>query len=230
MAKLQQYVQEPVNALTHLAGAVGSVVGLVFLIMFSRGDLPKMISLIVYGSSMIVLFTASALYHGATFVGQRGRMWLNRFDHMAIFLLIAGTYTAVVYNLYPFPLNWIVLLLIWPAAIVGCIFKLLSQRIHGFYNTVIYMVMAWGGVLSFWFAWDVLALVPWHGLLLLVLGGLIYSAGFVIYYSERPDPFPNVFGHHEIWHLFVLGGSLSHFLFILFYIARESVVVALGTG
>jgi hemolysin III len=208
---------EPVSTLTHLAGAIAALVGMVWLALLTRDEPGKMLSLIVYGLSMVALFSASSLFH-AVILEPAQRMVLNRLDHMAIFLLIAGTYTPIVYNLFPKSWRWAVLGGIWLVALCGMAYKLFSRRIHGFFNASIYPVLSWGGAVPAILAYRVKSVVPLDGVALLFLGGLIYSVGFLIYYRQRPDPWPEVFGHHEIWHLFVLGGSLCHFLFMLFYV------------
>lgn len=176
-----------------------------------------MLSLLVYGFSLIVLFGASTLLHGLR-VSERWHTWLNRFDHMAIFLLIAGTYTPIVANLFPPRWRAPVLAAVWVVAGTGMIFKLLSARIHGFFNVSIYMILGWGGAVPLALSLQIVPVIGRSGLFLLLLGGLIYSAGFVIYYLEHPNPWPGRLGHHEIWHLFVIGGSLCHYLFMLYHV------------
>ena len=214
MKILKQYLHEPVNTITHLMGAVASLVGLIVLLILTFEERPKMVTLLIYGLSMIALFTASSLFHGIK-AKPRHRFWLNRLDHMAIFLLIAGTYTPVAYNLFTGWWRWGTLSLVWLVTTAGMGYKLLSRRIHGFFNVGIYLFLSWGIGLPVLLFTDLIHIVPGWGLLLMALSGLIYSLGFIIYYTERPDPWPKVFGHHEIWHLFVMGGTLCHFLFML---------------
>ncbi|MDX1687786.1 MAG: hemolysin III family protein [Candidatus Promineifilaceae bacterium] len=217
MATLEQLLHEPLSALLHLLGALFALPGLALLLAMSRHDAGRLISLMVYGFSLVSLYGASTLLHGLK-VPPRLHNWLNRLDHMAIFFLIAGTYTPIVYNLFPSRWRWPVLVAVWGIAFVGMAYKLTSMRIHGFFNVSVYMILGWGA-LPLALALRLLPIISPAGLGLLLLGGLIYSAGFVIYYLEWPDPWPNVFGHHEIWHLFVLGGSLCHYLFMLLFVA-----------
>lgn len=176
-----------------------------------------MLSLVIYGLSMTFLFMASSLLHGAK-LSKKNRMRLNRLDHAAIFIMIAGVYTPIVYNLFPQNWRWPTLAGYWLVAVGGMLYKTQSRRIHGALNRTIYPILSWGGVIPAVFAWQIRPLVSFNGLGLLLLGGLIYTAGFVIYYRKQPDPWPNVLGHHEIWHLCVLAGSFCHFLFMLLYI------------
>jgi hemolysin III len=213
----RQRLLEPVNALTHMVGALAALAGLLLLVALTYEDIPKMVSLVIYGLSMIFLFTASSLLHGIVLPTGR-RMWLNRLDHVAIFLLIAGTYTPIVYNLFPAGYRWWVLAAIWSIALIGILFKLFSRGIHGFFNASVYPVMAWAGLLPALLAYRDEPLVPLSGLALLLLGGLIFMAGFVVYYRRQPDPWPTVFGHHEIWHLLVMAGVFCHYIFMLLYV------------
>lgn len=217
MTWLERLFLEPINAVTHLLAALLALPGLAWLLILTRHDPGKMLALLVYGISLTVLFGASALLHGLK-VGDRWRMWLNRFDHMAIFLLIAGTYTPIVHTFFPQSWRLAVLAGVWLVAGLGMFYKLASVRIHGFFNVSIYMILGWGGVLPLTLATGAAPAIGRDGLLLLLLGGLIYSAGFVIYYVRRPDPWPGRFGHHEIWHLFVIAGSLCHYLFMLYHV------------
>ena len=213
----RQRLLEPVNALTHMVGALAALAGMLLLGALTYDDVPKMVSLVIYGLSMVFLFTASSLLHGIVLPEHR-RMWLNRLDHVAIFILIAGTYTPIVYNLFPAGYRWWVLAAIWSVALIGILFKLFSRGIHGFIHASIYPAMAWAGVLPALLAYRVEPLVPLAGLALLLLGGLIFMAGFVVYYRKQPDPWPAVFGHHEIWHLLVMAGVFCHFIFMLLFV------------
>ena len=217
MATLERFFLEPLSTVTHLVAGIFSLAGLGFLLLLTRHEPEKMLSLLVYGVSLILLFAASTLLHGIR-APDRVRMWFNRFDHMAIFFVIAGTYTPIVYNLFPHTWRRPILIFIWGVAAAGMAYKLTSARIHGFFNVSVYLILSWGGVVPLLLALQLAPILARAGLGLLLLGGLIYTSGFVVYYLERPDPWPRVFGHHEIWHLFVIGGSLCHYLFMLLYV------------
>lgn len=213
MKTLEKYLYEPMNALTHFVGLVGSIFGLWLLLRATWGETGKSISLAVYGLSMIVLFSASTLLHGLR-TTPKIHYRLNRLDHAAIFLVIAGTYTPILYNLFSDPWRWRILTAVWLIAIVGIAFKLFSLKIHSFFNASIYLIISWGGALPLALTTNLIHRIPHSGLLLLLIGGCIYSLGFIIYYLEKPDPWPGWLGHHELWHVFVLGGSFCHFLFM----------------
>ena len=218
MEHLEQYLNEPFSALSHLVGSAAALVGTVWLLWLAWGSWGKVVTLLIYGLTTFVMFVASSLLHG---VKPRPQLQyrLNRLDHVAIFLVIAGTYTPIAHTFFPLPWRWLMLGIVWLAALVGISFKLLSRRIHGFLNATIYIILSWGAASPLLLAEDGWHWIPTEGLMLLLLGGAIYSVGFVVYYRRWPDPWPKRFGHHEIWHLFVLGGSLCHFLFMWQYVA-----------
>jgi len=223
MKRIIQRLHEPASTLTHVLGGFASLLGTAWLVWLAWGQWSKVWLLLIYGLSMTVMYSASSLLHGVK-AHPSLQFQLNRLDHMSIFLVIAGTYTPIVYTFFPESWRWPVLFIIWLAALVGMVYKLISRRIHGFMNASIYLIITWGGALPLLLAGNAARWLPFDGLLLLLLGGLIYSVGFVIYYLRWPDPWPDLFGHHEIWHLFVLGGSLCHFLFMLKYVALSPTV------
>lgn len=214
IARLETILNEPLSALTHGAACLLAVLGTAILVALTRHETGKMLSLLVYGVSLAGLFAASSLFHGLR-VGNGARRWLHRADHMAIFILIAGSYTPVVYNFVRQPERWAILLAVWAVALLGVMYKLFSARIEGFFNVIIYVLLAWGGAIPLVVFLQPSALLSGPGQALLLVGGLIYSGGFIIYYRKQPDPWPRVFGHHEIWHLCVIGGSLCHYFFML---------------
>lgn len=217
MKTLERLLHEPMSTLTHLFGALASLVGLILLLSVTWNQPGKLVSVAIYGTSMVILYSASTLFHGAK-VSEETRMWFNRVDHMAIFLLIAGTYTPIVYTITYGSLRGWILGGVWAVTLACIAYKLFSPRIHGFFNVTMYVILSWGSAIPLLVLFDITLKIPLTGWLWLLTGGLIYSVGFITYYFQRPDPWPGVFGHHEVWHLFVLGGSLCHFLFILWYI------------
>jgi hemolysin III len=217
-AGLRRYLLEPASSLTHAAAALAALLGAIWLIYLTWGQPAKMVTMAIYGLSMILLFSASALLHGVRLPEHR-RMGLNRLDHAAIFLLIAGTYTPIVYNLFPAEWGRPLLVGIWLLSLIGMAYKLFSRRIHGFFNASVYPLLAWAGVVPAFLAYRVEPFVHRGGLVPLFLGGLIYMLGFVVYYWHWPDPWPDVFGHHEIWHVLVMAGSACHFTFMALYVA-----------
>jgi hemolysin III len=214
---LKNRLLEPWSSLTHLTGALASLIGTALLVFLTWGDWPKAVPLAIYGASMVVLYATSTLFHGWKLPEER-RMWLNRLDHVVIFLLIAGTYTPIVVTFFPEQWRPWVLGIIWLFAVLGMVYKLVARRIHGLINAGIYPVLSWAGVVPAALAYHSRPFLPPGGLGLLLIGGLVYMVGFVVYYFKWPDPWPQTFGHHELWHLFVMGGSLCHFLFMLLFV------------
>ncbi len=206
-------LREPINSLTHLAGALLSVVGLIVLLVLTRGHPLRMVSVAVYGVSLILLYSASTLHHGVH-ANQRWRKWLKIFDHAAIYVLIAGTYTPITLIALQgerAAWGWSLFGVAWGFALLGLVFKLVWLEAPRFLSTGLYLLMGWLAVI---------AIVPLSrelstaGFVGLVAGGAFYSVGAVIYALKRPNWFKH-FGYHELWHLFVLAGSISHFVMVV---------------
>ncbi len=204
--------REPVSGFTHLAGALLGVGGLAWLISRTADDPARMLSMLVYGISLILLYSASAalhLVHGS----PRTLLWLKRFDHAAIYALIAGTYTPLCFNLLTGGWRWGLLGGIWALAVLGIVFKLFFLQEAGHLSTFFYVGM---GSLALIALPKWLDLLPLGALWLVSGGGLLYIVGAFIFAVERPNFHPH-FGFHEVWHLFVLGGSALHFAAVLLY-------------
>ncbi len=211
---MMERFREPVNGFTHLAGAVLGALGLVLLVSLTHDDTAKMISIIVYGISMIVLYLASTTFHLVK-GSERVVFFLRRVDHAAIYVMIAGTYTPILYNVLNGTWRWGLLILVWTLAVVGIIYKLAFLRGNrNHLSTFLYVCMGWLGVLVFPKA---LELMQPGAVALIVGGGVVYSLGAIIFALERPN-LHRYFGHHELWHIFVLAGSALHYLAILLYI------------
>ncbi len=208
-------MREPVNGLTHLGAALGAMAGLVVLLVVGRDNLAKQLSLLVYGGSLIFMLTASGCYHLIR-TSPRRQQLLRKVDHSSIFVLIAGTYTPICFNLFTGFWNWGMLALIWFLALVGTISKIFIIQTPRWFTTAVYLVMGWLGLIALP---EILAVLPPGALFWLVLGGVVFTLGAVVYATKTLDFFPQVFGFHEVWHLFVIGGCLCHFIFILAYVA-----------
>ncbi len=214
---LYRLLREPVNSLTHLVGALLAVAGLVVLVVLSRGDPWRVVTFTVYGTSLVLSFSASALLHGLH-VGQRGQRVLRTLDHAAIFLLIAGTYTPVTLitlRAYDPAWAWSLFAVVWLLALAGVLFKLFWLGAPRWLSTGIYLLLGWLVMIAIV---PLVRALPPGGLAWLAVGGLFYSVGAVIYATRKPDLMPKVFGYHELWHLFVLAGSASHFVMMLLYV------------
>jgi hemolysin III len=208
-------MREPVNGLTHYIAALAAVIGLVVLLTISRGDFFRQETLLVYGSSLVLMLMSSASYH--LIKGSPRRMQLLRkIDHSSIFILIAGTYTPICSNLMTGFWQWGMLFVVWTLALIGAFSKILLINTPRWFTASVYLVMGWLGLLA---ANEVLAALPPGALLLLILGGLAFTFGAIVYITKTMDFVPGVFGFHEVWHIFVIAGCLCHFTLMLLYVA-----------
>jgi len=215
--RLSRYLREPVNSLTHFVGILLSIVGLVVLVVLSEGEPWRTVSFAVYGATLILLYTASTLLHSLR-VGARGERFLRTFDHAAIFALIAGSYTPITLVTLQegsAAWGWVLFGVVWGVALLGIVFKLVWLEAPRWLSTGLYLLMGWLAVVAIV---PIVQALPLGGVFWLVLGGLFYSVGAVIYGLKRPNLVPGVLGYHELWHLFVLAGSLSHFMMMLLYV------------
>jgi hemolysin III len=206
---------DPFSCYSHLLGVALAIAGLVVLVAISRDDPWRVVGFSIYGASLVLLYLASTVYHWLL-VPIAQRKWLNRVDHVAIFLLIAGTYTPVCLVTLRGGWGWTMFGIVWTAAVAGTAIKLCFRSLPRWVSASIYVAMGWTAVVA------VVPLVhafPLQALAWLLAGGLLYTTGAVVYATRRPNPFPRVFGFHEIFHVFVLAGSVAHFVFMLRWVA-----------
>ena len=206
-----KHIREPVNSLTHWAAAILALIGLIALLLVGWGTPAKVVSLAIYGASLIFLFSASATYHT---VNRKDRVLevFRKVDHAAIFLLIAGTYTPFCVNAFTGFWQWGLLSIIWSLALIGVLVKVFYVNSPRWLNAGIYVVMGWLGILG---AGQVLTNLPVWVISWLVAGGVIYTLGAIVYSTKIFDFFPGVFGFHEIWHIFVILAAAAHFVAVL---------------
>lgn len=205
-------MKEPVNTLTHLAGAVLSVAALVWMIIkgVSNGSVLQTVSAVIFGFSLIALYTASTVYHWVP-SSENLHAILRRVDHSMIYILIAGTYTPVCLLALKGVMGWTLFGVVWGLAIVGIIMKLVWFNAPRWLYTSFYLILGW---MAIFFIVPLYKALPLEGFIWLVTGGLLYSVGSIIYATKSKHLQFSVFGFHEIFHMFVLGGSFSHFLMI----------------
>ncbi|PKO09420.1 MAG: hypothetical protein CVU40_08945 [Chloroflexi bacterium HGW-Chloroflexi-2] len=215
MDTLNSKFREPISAITHLVAASISFIGLIILIVLGWGDFQKIIPFSIYGISLILMFTASGTYH---MVIARDSIILNlrKLDHSAIYLLIAGTYTPICVYFFNGFWQYGMLILIWSLAIIGIVVKLFVINAPRWINAGVYLIMGWLAIMGIQ---EILRTMPTAAIIWLVLGGLFYSVGAIIYITKFLDFFPGKFGFHEVWHIFVILGALSHYFVILKFIA-----------
>ncbi len=203
---------EVLNTVTHMVGAVFSLLGMVLLIALSaaRGEPWKIASFSIYGLSLLVLFLASTLHHGLTVSPRLDRLF-RLFDYLAIYVLIAGSYTPICLVIARNTWGWSIFGVVWAIAAVGITIKSVFPDIPRWVSHTLYLSMSWVGIVL------MVKLIPLFGLggfALLLGGGIFYTVGAAVYYFEKPNPVPGIFGFHEIWHLFVLAGAFLHYLFM----------------
>ncbi len=215
MQWLQVVFKDPVSGLMHLVTAAVALVGAVVLVAVSPPALNARLALLVYGLSLVLLFTASSLYHLVKTTPAR-ELWLRKLDHVAIYLLIAGTYTPVCVIVLTGAWRWGLLLAIWSLAAVGIVFKLATMKTPRWLTVGLYLLMGWLGVVGFG---PLLEALPLAGFGWLLAGGLLYSVGALVYATRRMNFVPGVFGFHEVWHIFVTAAGAAHYILMLGYIA-----------
>jgi len=210
-------LREPVNAVTHLVGAVVALCVTVLLVVFADGGALSTFAFALFGGSSVFLFTSSTLLH-AVRAGPAGERRLRRLDHAAIFVLIAGTYTPItLVAMQPAyaTWGWVLFAVAWGVALAGVVFKMLWIGAPRWLSTALYLAMGW---------LVVVAIVPVArslgaaGMTWLGIGGAFYTVGAIIYAMKRPNLAPGVFGFHELWHLFVLAGWAAHVV-VMFRVA-----------
>jgi hemolysin III len=203
------YKGERFNSITHLIGAVAAGIGLILLIIIAiqQGDPWKIASFTIYGVTLFILYLFSTLYH--SFKGKWKKIF-QKFDHIAIYLLIAGTYTPFTLVTLRGEIGWTIFAIIWGLAMVGIVIDLLPQKGHRILPLIIYLLMGWLVVLVLE---PLTASMSMAGFNWLIAGGLFYTTGVLFYVLDHQHKLA-----HGIWHLFVLAGSLSHFITVALYV------------
>ena len=204
-------VKEPFSCYSHLLGVVLAVPGLIWLVLQSNGEPLRTVGFSIYGMSLILLYSASTLYHWLPLSPHEEDL-LRRFDHVAIYVLIAGSYTPVCLVTLRGRWGWSLFGGVWGLALIGALMKLFFRHLPRWTTAGLYLGMGWLAVVA---VVPLARTLPVEGLMWLAAGGLFYTVGAVIYGAERPDPYPNVFGFHDIFHVFVLAGSGAHFMLML---------------
>jgi hemolysin III len=168
----------------------------------------------IYAVSLSALLGTSALYHRVDWRRPSVRLWMRRLDHSMIFFLIAGTYTPFALLVLHGALASAILLVVWIGAIVGAIVEMVWIDHPKWVAALIYISLGWVAAVAFPALWSAIGV---GGSLLIALGGLLYTAGAVVYATQRPNPNPAVFGYHEVFHLFVIAAAIAHFSAIAFF-------------
>ncbi len=205
----QSMGEEIANGITHGIGIALSIAALVLLVVFSsqRGDVWQIVSFSVYGATLVILYLFSTLYHG--FHNKKVKEFFRLFDYASIYLLIAGTYTPVTLTILRGPLGWTVFGIIWGLAILGVVKQFVFFHKFRAFSVITYLIMGW---LIVFIIKPLLSEVPFMFFMWMLIGGLSYTLGIIFFVWDKM-PY-----NHSIWHLFVLGGSISHFFAFLFYL------------
>lgn len=201
--------EEKINIITHAAGLVLSIIALVLLVVYSSiyGTVWHITSFAIFGSSLIVLYAASTLYHYVQ--NPKLRFKLNIFDHAAIYVLIAGTYTPFALVVLPDKIGWVIFGLSWGLALFGIIFKLFYIGKYDKISTIAYILMGWVIIIAIK---PLIENFSSEGLIWLLAGGLFYTFGALLYSMK------SIKYNHAIFHVFVLLGSFCHFISVFFYV------------
>ena len=208
-----KFFREPASGFSHLAGALLSVAALISLlyVAITNRDVWQIISFSIFGASMIFLYSASATYHLVN-ASEKVVKILQKIDHSMIFVLIAGTYTPICLTLLRGNLGYWLLAIVWSCAAAGIMIKMFFFDIPRVLYTGIYLIMGWIAVFI---------IVPLYRaggarpLIWLIIGGLFYTVGGVIYAVKKPNLFPRWLGFHELFHIFVILGTTAHYVMIL---------------
>ncbi|GAA0327134.1 hemolysin III family protein [Bacillus carboniphilus] len=214
---MSTYIREPINALTHLFGAILSFVGLLAMVIktaTSSFSGLAIMAVIIFGMSMILLYSASATYHMVV-AKDHVIAFLRRIDHSMIFVLIAGTYTPFCLISLNGAIGWTLFGIIHSLALIGVLYKLVWFHLPRWLSTVLYISMGW---LVVFFSAPLSKVLSLNGMIFLIIGGVFYTIGGVIYGAKPKFLEFNHLGFHEIFHIFILLGSLSHFLCVFIYV------------
>ena len=208
---LKDKFRDPISGLTHLGAAILALAGLVILIVITWGEASKLISALIYGISLILMFAASATYH-MTISTQKVIGVLRKVDHAAIYLLIAGTYTPFCINAFSGFWKWGLLSIIWTLALIGIGIKVFIIRVPRWVNAGVYLIMGWLVIAAIK---EMLTTLSPPTLAWLIVGGVTYTLGAIIYITKKLDFKPGIFGFHEVWHIFVMLAAAAHYISVL---------------
>lgn len=209
MCSCAKIFREPVNAISHMAGALASIAGLTLMVVFAaiKAEAWHVVSFSIFGTTLFLMYTSSFLYHALN-VPAGVLQIFRKIDHIMIFMVIAGSYTPICLVPLRGPWGWSIFGVVWGIAFIGIFIKIFAMNVPRWISTVIYLSMGWMCVVA---VYPLVKTLEPICLFWLSIGGIFYSVGAVIYALKKPDPFPGIFGFHEIWHIFVLLGSASHF-------------------
>lgn len=213
-------MQNPIRGFLHGSAAVAALIGTIYLVYETSGDTAALIGSAVFGLALLVMYTVSSLYHSVPWRALWKRR-LQRIDHSMIYLVVAGTFTPIAIAGLEGTAMWWCLGLVWSIAIVGIALKLVLPTVSTGLSVTLQLVMGWTVILWIPQIWSSLGA---GAILFIVVGGLFYTLGSVIFMTKRPRLFPRMFSYHELFHLFVVVASVFHFLAIALYAVPAATV------
>ena len=210
--------KEITSALTHLGGAIFGVIGLILLlnIAVKSSSLITIASFLVFGLSMIFLYSTSCVYHFIDSSKKKAKVIMRKLDHIMIFVLISGTYTPICLLILSKDIGYKLLFVVWSITIIGAFIKIFWINAPRWVSAGLYLGMGW---LSIFVFMPLIKSMAAGGIFWLCLGGLLYTVGGVIYGLKKPAIDKLWFGFHELFHIFVLAGSFCHFMMMYYYVA-----------
>lgn len=204
----------PVRGFMDATAAVASLAALVVLVVLTAHDLPRMLSMIVYSLSLVALYTTSALYHSIPW-RPRWKQRMQRLDHSMIFVLVAGSFTPIAFNVLDGAWRVTVLAVVWAVAVVGVVQKVVWPRVRQWFSVTLQTSLGWFVLVPFL---ELVRRLSGGAIILIAAGGILYTIGMILFTMRRPRFAPRVFSYHEVFHVFVISASLLHFLAVLIYV------------
>ena len=214
-----KFAREPMSALTHFLGFLGAFFGLIVLIHISIYPVVKplhIFSFTIFGLGMMLVYAASTIYH-TLYLSENGIKRLKKVDHKMIFVFIASTYTPICLIALKGFYGWSLLAIIWSLAIIGILIKLFWIHAPRWFSAVIYLLSGWIALI---YLFPIIDILGTAGSLWLFVGGGFYTIAAVVYVAKKPDPWPEFFGFHEVFHIFIMIGSAMHFWLMYEYISK----------
>jgi hemolysin III len=212
-----RHFREPLNGLTHFVGIILAIIGTIILILQSTSPIKPLhiTTFSIFSAGLVLLYTASTCYHWLD-LSEEWLIQLQRVDHMLIFVLIAASYTPVCLIALKGAWGWSIFGVIWGITVFGIVTKVFWLNAPRWFSTLLYLAAGWVVIIAIWPLTQNMTITA---LSWLVMGGLFYTIGAVIYAFRKPNPISDFFGYHEIFHLFILAGSISHWVMMSRHIA-----------
>ena len=207
-------MHNPIRGFMDATAAALSVAALVVLVVLTTHDVHRMMSMIVYAVSLIALYTTSSLYHSIPWK-PRWKARMQRIDHSMIFVLVAGSFTPIAFNVLDGAWRISVLAVVWTVTIVGVTQKVVWPKVRSWFSITLQTTLGWFALVPIV---ELIRRLSGGAVVMIAVGGLFYTVGMVLFTLKRPRLSPRVFSYHEVWHMFVISASLLHFLVVLLYV------------